>query len=63
MTVRNSAIKAKVDTGPDGDEEQPQQQPLERLDIGFQFVAKLRVGQNDARQEGSQSGREANQGH
>ena len=41
------------------DEEQPQQQPLERLDVGFDLVTVLRVRQQGPGDEGTERGREA----
>ena len=42
-----------------GDEEQPEQQALERLDVRLEFVAELRVGEQDAREEGAERHRQA----
>ena len=44
---------------PDRDEEQAQQQALERLDVGLELVAVLRVGQQHAGQERAQRHRQA----
>ena len=43
----------EVDAGAHRDEEQPQQQPLERLDVAFQLVPVFAVGQHHASQEGA----------
>ena len=38
----------------DRNEEEPEQQPFERLDVGLQFVAVLAVGQQHASEEGAE---------
>ena len=54
---------AGVDADTDGHEEEAQQQALERLDIGLDLVAELRVGQHDPGHKGAKRGRQANQHH
>ncbi len=49
----------QIDAHPHRDEEQAQQQPLERLDLRFQLVPELRIGQQHAGQERAQAGAEA----
>jgi hypothetical protein len=49
----------QVDAGPDGDEEQAQQQAPERLDVGLQLAAELALGQHHPGQEGAEGGRQA----
>ncbi|KAG1200456.1 hypothetical protein G6F35_012370 [Rhizopus arrhizus] len=49
----------EVDAHAHRNEEQAQQQPLERLDLCFQFVPELRIGQQHAGQEGAEAGAEA----
>ena len=39
---------------PDRDEEQPEQQTLERLDVGFELVAILAVCEQQSRDEGAE---------
>ncbi len=41
----------EVRAHPHGDEEQPQQQPLERLDVGFELVPEFRVREEHAGEE------------
>ncbi len=49
----------EIDAHAHRDEEQPQQQALERLDLRFQFVPELRIGQQHPGQERAQAGAEA----
>ena len=51
--------QAQIDRHADGDEEQAQQQALERLDVGFQFVAVFRIGQQHAGEKRAQRHRQA----
>ena len=46
--------QGEVDRRADGEEEEAEQQPLERLDVALQFVAVLAVGEHHAGQEGAQ---------
>ena len=55
--------QGKVDPHPHRHEEQPHQQPLERLQIGLQLVAKLGIGQHDAGDKGAKGRRQADQQH
>ena len=42
----------EINRHPDANEEQPQQQPLKRLDVAFQRVAIFRARQQHAGEEG-----------
>ena len=44
---------------PTRDEEQAQEQALERLDVGLEFVAEFAVGEQHAGQKGSQRQRQS----
>ena len=46
--------EAEIHRHPDGDEEKAEQQALERLQLGLDLMAELRVGEQDAREEGAQ---------
>jgi hypothetical protein len=50
---------AEVDAHAHGDEKQPEQQALERLDVGLQLAPVLAVGQQHTGQEGPQRHRQA----
>ena len=54
---------AEVDRGPDGDEKEPQQEALERLDVAFEFVPVLAGRQNHTSQKGAQRRAQADLGH
>ena len=47
------------DAHADRDEEQPEQQALEGLEVAFEFVAILAVGEQHAGEEGAEGGRHA----
>ena len=49
--------KLKVYPGSDGDEEQTQQQPLERFEVGLEFVTKFAAGQDDTSHKRTKRGR------
>jgi hypothetical protein len=55
--------QAEVHRHADGDEEQPEQQPLEGLDVDFQFMAVFRVGEHHAGEERTQRHRHADRLH
>ena len=51
-----AADQLEVDGRSDRDEEQPEQQALERLDVALELVAVLGVGEHDAGDEGPEGG-------
>ena len=51
--------QAKIDRHAHGDEKQPEQQPLEGLDRGLQFMPKLGVGEQHAGEKRAQGHGEA----
>jgi hypothetical protein len=53
----------QVDPGPDGHEEQAEQQAPEGLDVGFQLAPELAFGQHHPGQEGAERGRQADDLH
>ena len=53
----------EVDAGADGHEEQPEQQTLERREVGLELVAILRARQHHAGQERSERRRQPEQAH
>lgn len=55
--------QADIRAHPHADEEQAEQQALERLDLRLQFVAVLRVGQQQAGEEGTEGHGHAGQLH
>ena len=61
--VGKNAMFVEIDAGTNCDEKQSKQQSLEGLDIGFQFVTKLAVGEHDACEEGAECRRQAYQAH
>ncbi len=61
--ARRAQQYLEVDARAHGDEEEPQQQALEGLDVGFQLVPELAVGQHDTGEERPQSRREAHEHH
>ena len=61
--IPDRAGEREVDPRADSDEEQPQQQALERVDVAFELVAVFAGGKHHARDEGAERGREADQRH
>ena len=57
--ARNSQQQPDIHGHTHGDKEQPQQQALERRDIGFKLMAIFRIGQQHAREECAQDHRHA----
>ena len=53
-----AADQPEVDLRADRDEEQAEQQPLERLDVGLELVAVLAVGEHHAGEERAERGRQ-----
>ena len=49
----------EVRAHPDGHEEEPHQQALERLDVGFELVAEFRIGEEHAGEERAERHRQA----
>ena len=59
MICRLIDEQPQVDGHADGGEEQPEQQALERLDVGLELVAVGRFSQQRAGDEGAERGRNA----
>ena len=57
------ADQAQIGRHADGDEEQPEQQSLEGLDVGLEFVAKFAVREQHAGQKSAQRQRQAHLTH
>jgi hypothetical protein len=60
---RLAADQPEVDLRTDRDEEQPEQQALERLDVGLELVAILAIGEHDAGEERAERGRQPDHLH
>ena len=54
----SAGSRRQVERHADGDEEQAEQQPLERLDVRLQFMPVLAVGEQHAGEEGAQGRRQ-----
>ncbi len=61
--ARGIGHQPEVQRGSHGDEEDPEEQTLEGLDVGLQFVAVLAVGQHYACEEGPERGAQPHPGH
>ena len=56
---QSRAISAEVERHADAEEEQAEQQPAERLDVGLELVAEGRFGEEHAGEEGAHRHRQA----
>ncbi len=61
--ARVASYQSEVDRSTDGDEEQPQEQSLERLEIALKLVPIFAVGQHYPGQESAKCRRQAHLGH
>ena len=63
-TARGMRAKQReIGAHPDRHEEEPHQQPLERLDVGFELVAELGIGEQHAGEERAERHRQADRLH